>query len=285
MEPRLKIKKQDLYNFFFIIFYKIALDAAYYFVISLVWGYARFDLNFNALKFIESFFLLFVIFLLMPKSKEKLSNIMVWILVLVSYIPMLTLFAFMDQPRAYMYGVTGFWMLVFLLLKFPRISISPLKHFQSKTIRNIIFICLTLIVAFLVLKNFGFSFSFNLAKVYDIRSQYVEMKIPLAGYLFGWVARIVNPLLFIIFFKEKMVICGGIVLSQLLLFSVTGHKSYFFYIPFVLILVWIIKHKNPLILMSVGLIGIILLGMLSFYLVDDFWISSLFTRRTLLVPA
>ena len=107
-------KKSILWAFLLFFFYKITLDFSYYYVISKVWEYSRFDLNLNILKFIESFFLLIVIFVLMPKSKEKLSNIMVWLLILLSYVPMLTLFAFMDQPRSYMYAVAGFWLLVFL---------------------------------------------------------------------------------------------------------------------------------------------------------------------------
>jgi len=286
MELNLKIKKQNLYNFFIIVLYKAILDLSYYFVISPVWRYARFDLNFSTLKFIESFFLLSIIFILMPKSKEKLSNIMVWLLILLSYVPMLTLFAFMDQPRVYMYAVTGFWALVFLLLKLPVVSFAPLKNSQSKIIRYSFFIGLSGIVFFLIYKYLGLSFSFDLTKVYDIRSRYVELGIPLAGYLFNWVAYIVNPIFFALFLtKRKWIWVGLIIFLQILLFSVTGLKAFLFALPFVLALMWIVNRKNPLAYMAIGLTGIILLGMFSYWLVDDVWISSLFTRRTLLVPA
>jgi hypothetical protein len=62
-------------------------------------------------------------------------------------------------------------------------------------------------------------------------------------------------------------------------------KTFLFALPFVLILMWVITRKNPLAWMAIGLVGIILLGMASYRLIDDIWISSLFTRRVLLRPA
>jgi len=286
MELNLKIKKQNLYNFFIIVLYKAILDLSYYFVISPVWRYARFDLNFSTLKFIESYFLLFVIFILMPKSSKKLSNVMIWLLILLSYVPMLSLFAFMDQPRVYMYAVTGFWALVFLLLKLPVVSFAPLKNSQSKIIRYSIFIGLTGIVFFLIYKYLGIFFNFDLTKVYDIRREYRAIGIPFAGYLFNWIAYIVNPIFFALFLvKRKWIWVGLIIFLQILLFSVTGLKAFLFALPFVLALMWIVNRKNPLTWMAIGLAGIILVGMSSYWLIDDIWGSALFTNRTLLIPA
>lgn len=280
------MKKQNINNLFYIILYKIILDISYYFVISPVWSHSKFTLDVNAIKLIESYLLLFIVFALMPKSKKKLSSIMIWILILVSYVPMLTLFALKNESRIFMYAVTGFWILVFLLLKLPSVSITPLKKSQSKTIYYSIFFILFGIVFLMVYKNFGFSFNFSLKNVYDIRSSYVAMGIPLSGYLFVWVAYIINPVFFALFLiKKKWIWVGVIVFLQILLFSVTGLKAFLFALPFVLALMWIVTRKNPLIYMAIGLIGIILLGMLSYWLVNDMWISSLFTRRTLLVPA
>lgn len=283
---RWKIKKQDLYNFFFIVLYKIALDLFYYFFILPVWGYAGFELNFNILKFVESFFLLIVIFLLIPKSKERLSNIMVWLLVLLSYVPMLTIFAFMDQPRIYMYAVTGFWMLVFLLLNLPTISVTPFKRPQSKIMRYGIFIILSGLVFFLIYKYLGVFFNFDFAKVYDIRAEYGARGVALAGYLFHWSAYIVNPIFFAIFLvKRNWFLVGVVIFLQVLLFSVTGMKAFLFALPFVLVLIWIISRKNPLFWMAFGLTALILVGLLSYWLIDYSDISSLVVRRVLFVPA
>lgn len=286
MINKLIIKKDTVKTLIFVIIYKIILDLAYYFIISPVWTYSRLIFKFNALKLFESYVLLFIIFILMPKSPKKLSNMVIWLLILISYIPILTLFGLMDQSRIYVYAITGFWILVFSLYQTPNILILPLKKMQSKLLRNSIFICLSVVVFFLIYKYIGLFINFNLTKVYDIRSDFININIPLAGYLFTWLAYIVNPVFFAVFWaKKKWLPLVLIIILQIIIFSVTGMKSFLFALPFVLGLIWITKQKKPLFLITIALIVIILCGMLSYWLMDDLWISSLTTRRSLLVPA
>jgi hypothetical protein len=281
--PAFALKKSTIWAFLSFLLFKIVLDLSYYLVISQV-GYPQLDLHLNSLKLVESYLLLFVILIFMPKSPKKLSNILVWLLILISYIPMLTLFAFKDEPRIFMYGVTAFWVLVFLLLHMPSISLAPLK--QSGIIRYSLFVCVGLIVFLMVYKYLGLSFSFDLTKVYGIRSQYAATGVPLAGYLFNWMAYIVNPIFFALFIRErKWLPVALIVVLQMLLFSVTGIKVYLFALPFVLALMWIITRRNPLAYMGLGLAGAVLVSTLSYWLIDDLWVSALFTRRVLMVPA
>lgn len=282
----LKIKKGYIYNLTAIFLYKIALDLAYYFIISKVWLSDKFILDLNNLKLFESYVLLFLIFILIPKSPKKLSNIVIWLLLLMSYIPLLTLFSLMNQSRIYVYAITGFWILVFSLHQTPNILVLPLKKMQSKLLRNSIFICLSVVVFFLIYKYIGFFVNFNLTKVYDIRSDFIDTNIPLAGYLFTWLAYIVNPTFFALFLtKKKWLPLVLIIAIQVIIFSVTGMKSFLFSLPFVFGLIWITKQKKQFLLITITLIVIILCGMFSYWLIDDVWISSLTTRRSLLVPA
>lgn len=282
----LQIKQSTLWAFLFAILFKVALDLAYYLVVSNVWGYAGFHLNLNSSKLIESYLLFFIIFVSMPKSSTKLSSIFVWLLVLLSYLPMLTYFAFADEDRIYMYAVTAFWLLVFLLLRIPVPDIHLPSLKQAGLIYYSLFICLGIIVFLMVWKYLGLSFNFDLTGVYETRAEYKLAAIPLAGYLFSWMAKVINPVFFALFIlKRKWFPAALVVILQLLLFSATGHKVYFLALPFVLALMWIITRKNALSYMTIGLFGVVLLGILSYWLIDDLWISSLLTRRALLVPA
>ena len=278
------INKSTIWAFLGVLLFKITLDLSYYFIISPIFEYMRFSLNLNVIKLIESYFLFTVIFILMPKSSKKLSTIIVWLLILLSYIPILTIFAFKDESRIFTYAVTLFWISIFLLLHAPRINFPSLK--ESKIIRLFLLISLSTLVFFTIYKYLGLSFKFDLTKVYDIRTQYVQTKIPLAGYFFNWMGYVVNVAFFALFInKKKWIFAALIAVLQLLLFSATGNKTFLFALPFALALMWIISRKNPLTYMAVCLIAIILLGMLSYWLVDDVWIISLFTRRVLFVPA
>lgn len=282
----LRVRKGTVWALLALFLFEIVLGLSYYFVISQVWLYAKFEWHPNGLKLLEACFLLLIVFVLMPKSSKKLSNILVWLLILLSYIPMLTLFALMDESRIFMYAVTGFWSMVCLLLRMPEIFVPSLRESQSRIIRYFIFICLSIIVLFSIYKYLGFSFRFNLAEVYDIRFYYVQLKIPLAGYLFNWLAYVVNPVFFATFIvRKKWVWAALIAVSQLLVFSGTGNKSFLFALPFVLVLIWIVTRRNPLAWMAIGLTGVVLIGILSYLLVDDIWIPGFLIRRALLVPA
>lgn len=276
----LKIKKSTIWAFLCIFLYKVVLDLAFYFVISRIWS-VRFSLDLSSPKLVESYLLLLVILVLMPKSGKKLSHVMVWLLILISYIPMLTIFAFRDESRIFMYAVSGFWMLVFLLIRMPGLSLPPLK--QSAVIRYGLFAGLTAVVFLLIYRYFGISFNFDLSKVYDIRAEQPLSVIPMGGYLLNWVGKILNPIFFALFIhKRKWLLAGIIVFLQLWLFSVTGHKTFLFALPFVLVLMWLTARKNSLAYLAMGLMAVVFLGMLSYWLIDDTIMSSLFTRRVLL---
>lgn len=280
----LLIKKSTMWAFLSLLLYKIILDFSYYFVISKIWAYSKLGLNFNNIKLIESYVLFFIIFSLIPKSSKKLSSILVWLLILLSYIPMLTIFAFKNESRIFMYAATAFWMFILLLLHMPNIHLSSLK--QAGIVRISLFVLFGVVVFSMIYRYLGLSFNLNLTKVYEIRARYTEMGIPLVGYLFNWQAHIVNCVFFALFVvRKKWLYMIAIVVLQLLLFSNTGLKTFLFALPFVLILMWVVTRKNPFAYMAFGLVGVILLGMLSYWLIDDVWVSSLFTRRTLLIPA
>jgi len=275
------IRKSTLISFGAILLYKLCLDISYYCIISQVWGHAKFELHLNGMKLFESYFLLLIIFFLMPKSSKKLSNIMIWVMILMSYIPMLTIFSLKNESRLFMYAVSGFWVMIFFIIHLPSVQLVRLE--QSKVIAYSFSFCLVIIVCLLIFKYVGVSFNFNLSKVYEVRSQFSAMKVPFAGYLFKWLCYIVNPLFFAVFWvKKKWSIVSVIVFLQLLLFSNTGNKTYLFALFFVFVLIWSLDSRYPLFYMSFGLAVIVIIGMGTYWLFGDVWMSSLFTRRTLL---
>ena len=279
-----RIEKSTIWSFVSIVFYKVLLEVSYFFVISPIWGYEKLEWNLNSIKLAESYFLLFVIFLIMPKSSKKISDVLVWLLILFSYIPMLSLFALRDEARIFMYAVTGFWLVVFFLLQMSWVSLPSFK--QAAILRFSLFAFLSIIVFLMIYRYLGFSFHIDIRKVYEIRSQFSETAIPLAGYLFRWLAYIVNPIFFAFFLmKRKWIFVLIIVYLELLLFSHTGNKTFLFALPFVLVLIWVITRKNSLAYMAIVLSGCIVAGMISYWVIGDIWVSSLFTRRGLFVPA
>lgn len=282
----LGISKNTIWTFFSLVLFKLVLDLSYYFVLAQLFSYTRLELHPNTLKLVESYVFLVLVFVLMPKSAKKLSYVLLWLLILLSYVPMLTLFALGDEARTYMYAVTGFWVLALLLLRIPMPAIALASLRQAAVIRYCLFICLTTLVFYMVYKYLGLSLKFGLERVYDIRSQFIAVEIPFSGYLFNWVAFILNPVFFALFIKDrKWLLLAPVVILQLLLFSVTGFRSYLFVLPWVLALIWIITRRHPFCFMAIGLAGVVLVGIFSYCWLNNTLISALFSSRVLLTPA
>ena len=278
---------QRLMAFLAMLSYKLTLDVMYYFLISRLWRSQGFTLNVSIAKLIESYLLFLIVYAAMPKSFRKLSDVMMWLLIVLSYVPMLTIYAFKSESRIYMYAATSFWLGVNLLMRSVNMSVLPAK--ARKIVRNPLFVVVSL-AAILILGmaywRSGFFLNLSLAGVYEIRSNYVGMNIPLSGYLINWQSYVVNPILFAIFFvRRKWIGVILIIVIQMCLFSVTGNKSFLFALPFVFSLIWVIRRKNPLAVIAGGLVVLLLLGALSYWLLEDLWLHSLVNRRTLMLPA
>lgn len=284
---KITIKKRSAASFFSALLYLTALDFAYYFHIARVWGYEGFILNPNPVKIIESFFLFLFVFLLMPKSSNRISDVLIWLLVLFSFIPMLTFFSMADGSRFYIYGAAFFWAMVSIFSRFvPTPKIAFLEKKQAKTLYSLFFLFFATVTAVLIYIFGAFGINLDLNKVYEVRTLFVGLQIPFAGYLLNWLALVFNPMFFAIFLKQrKWFFLAGITVFQIILFSITGNKVYLFALPYVLFLILILRKRNPLFFASIGMIAIIIIGAFSFVAFDNGWISALFTNRTLLAPA
>lgn len=284
-DKKLRIKKKDWNLFLVALFYKIVLDFSY-FTISKLWAYYGLIYSLNSTKLVESYLIFFVVFIFMPKNQKHLSSVMLWMFIVLSFVPFLTIYSFLDQSRAYAYAVMAFWVFIIFLIKLPSVSIVFLSKIYSRSFFYLFAFGLIASVIFLIWKYLGFTIGINLDKVYDIRSNYSQLKVPWSGYLFTWVAHIVNPIIFAIFLTRKKILPTIIIiLLELVLFSQTGNKSYLFALPFVLVLMWIVRKKNPYVWLCAGLSGIVLSGLISYWVIGDTRMLSYFTRRTLLLPA
>ena len=127
MNISLKISRYFIVSLFAFILFKIALDLSYYFLISDIWGYAAFIVNVNWTKVVESYLLLIIVFIFLPNADDKLSSILIFLLVLISYIPLLTIYSLKDESRMFMYAATFFWLMVFFCQSCPPYQYRPYK--------------------------------------------------------------------------------------------------------------------------------------------------------------
>jgi hypothetical protein len=281
-------KKNNLINFIVFFLYKIILDIVYFFFIVDFFAYEGFSANFNIARLILSYIFVLLLYISLTKSTKNISQIIIWILNLLSFIPMTTYYAFTDVSSQFMFSVALFWIFINLALnKLPNLMVNiKISSYDAKRIFNLIVMILGLYVLFVLYLNFGIKINFNLAKVYSFRKEYNNIKYPLFNYFTDWVAYIINPILLSIFIiKRDFLKALFILLSQLYLFFTVGMKTFLFAPVFVLCLMWVIMRKNPYVFIMSGLIGSILVGIFSNLFLNDIWLLSLFTRRVLFIPA
>jgi hypothetical protein len=282
------INKNYLKAGLLIVLYRILLDFVYYYAISPVYAYAGFTTDVNVVKLIESYFLLVLVFILLSKNNEKVSSLILQMFFLFMFVPLLTYYSLANTSREWVYLVSFFWIFVNILnrvkIQFP---VKMLK--QRKLFYRTIMICMPFLALLLIFFYYGFSFNFNLLKVYEIRAQHKLITVPFYfGYLIPWAGKIVLP--FIILwslygnpYKKKLLILLLAVSAQVAIFAVTGHKSYLFRIPFLFGLIWLIYRKNFFVAFSFCLSSIVGLAALMYYFMGSNIFTNLMIRRSIFV--
>ena len=285
----LSVKRHTLMAFLSVMLFRIALDISYYHIIGMEWRNRGFALDINLIKLLESYLAFFVILLWIPKKSDRVSNAVLQLFFLVAFIPIQTHYAFSNRDRAWFYCFSLFWFLVIALNRTKlRFSFRPVK--EGKYIAIVITIVLAVLSVVLIYSCMGFSLNFDLTKVHELRVRYKEANIPLSGYMISWTAKVVLPLTILVALygrKSKRLywLLFVAIACQLFLFTSSGHKSHLFRIPAAIGLSLLVNRRTFLTRASLVFSIVILSTMYSYLLFDDLWMSSLFARRTFLIPA
>lgn len=264
--------------------YKVVLDIAYISFIYPTYNYIGFIYDLSGIKLVESYLLLFIVYRLIPRARIRPSHIIMSLFTIIAYIPMLTIYAMMNQPREYMYAVTLFIIFILLLVRFPVVRINPIKNIQNRFLNYTLLIIISLNVlctCIILFKTVG-SLSFDIYKVYEIRSLNKYIDIGLMRYVINWTCYILNPLLIGYFLVNKRWISLSLVITiQILLFSLTGTKTYLMLIPFCMAMVFLVRSKNWLSYFVVGITFLLFIGTF----IEPSFMGDVFVRRAFFIPA
>jgi len=128
--------------------------------------------------------------------------------------------------------------------------------------------------------------SFSLLTVYEVRSEYIATRLPFMGYFVPWQANVIN--IFILFYaleKRNYWLLSLACIAQLLLFGMTGFKS-FILSPMFSVAVYFLYNKRNFLSLFFCLTFVLILGSYILYLATDEHIfPSLLIRRLFYVPA
>ncbi len=128
--------------------------------------------------------------------------------------------------------------------------------------------------------------SFDLAKVYEVRDQFLEGLAPLAGYFVPWQGLVLNPALMLAALKRRSLLLGLFALAlQGVLFGMTGYRA-FLLMPGLLAAMYFIGGRRHLAALAVAGIMALIGAALGLYAWLDLpQIPNLLVDRVIIVPA
>lgn len=262
-----------------------------------VYGYYGFKNQRTFFSTMLCIFLLSILFFIIVKQKtENYSKLIVYILILVNFVPSVINYMFMPINNQYIILQTIYWlMMLFFINIFNKI------HMKSKEVvlqNNMVGIYILILLEFclfgiVLFKYTGFNLKFD--DVYDLRENYFNARVPLIfSYLFA-AFKVINPLLFIYLYNNKKrfaYIFSGVI--QLMAFLADGSKSTLFSIIIAYMVVKFLKSKKEFDLFKNdnikyyildGLVLINLLGFIEFNVLKSANIYNYFIRRLFFVPS
>lgn len=271
--------------------YKLSLDIVYVNFICEFFLYEGYNLNLNLLNYSISSLMILLFGLLVPSFLNKISDWFLLTFYILVLVPILTMYG-LDQNLSIfpviMHLLT--YLIIYFILRIRNIKVLKVNNISNG--KNLfIFINFFMILYLLMwyiytgaIKNINF----DLAKVYDFRELNSGLtNIGFASYLNNWVYKLSSLVLMGYgFLRKNIFIIIFSIITQLIFFSVSTHKSVLFS-GFMIFGIYMYLKKTKKMIYIPAFLGsiIIIIFILSTYQEEYILYSSIFIRRFLFVPA
>jgi O-antigen polymerase len=226
-----------------------------------------------------------------PQTDAKPSTLVQLFLLFLVIFPMLSLFGLQQRPRMFTYMVVlSFVILMFLTAKLPFPSVR--RPAGGGAVWLFGAVCISFLVYGYLLGTGGLGrFALNPAHVYITRSQYIDDLPRLFAYLISWQAAIINIALCALALRRRQyAVLIVLLVAQVALAGMTGHKSYLGAVPLMLYLFWA-QTRNAETRISVSsnlamlFVGVTVCSFLIFTVTKEIMLPSIAVRRLLFTPA
>ena len=270
------------------IFFRIMLDASYFFVITNIFAYEGYLYDFSFLNYFVSWSVYLTSFFFVKDQLNKASDYF-FVTALLSVIAPLTSLYGLDAGRPVFPVIIVFLALYFIYI-LTRIRTISFKNMPViKDGRSFAIIISMLFVGFLIFWYFfsGVNLNLNFSKVYEFRIDNMNLSGGgILNYTNNWTPQIFNIFLFAIaLFYRKYFIVVILFFIQVYFFAASTHKSILF-LPLLVFGVWFyFKKSSNLTIVPIMFSCVIVATLASYFLLDDLSLSSLFSRRVFYVPA
>ncbi len=265
---------------------RLTFDLLYIVIISPVYGYSGFLLNFFLYKYIVSWIVTLVMipFVVNLYNNSSVSSIIILLINMIYFIPGCTLYSLSGLPDLYFIFFVLYWILLMIWQ-----YLIPYVHFKllSERVSKQVFYLVILVIAVgsVLISGLynGFQINLRLDNVYELRRIREYMDLPsFVGY-FQPLASTVLPLALVYFLsKKRYVVSFLVIIIQILLFSFGGMKSYLFLIPVAILGYYFFREKR-ISWFTWGLIVLNIMALFEYVLRNSHLISGYIQRRTMFV--
>lgn len=285
------ITKSKDYIVFFIslVVFKFTLEYSYIFILSDVFSSVGYVLDINIMRYSLSWILYILSFRLLKPRFKYVKDYFFLTAVLGVIAPILVLWG-LDYNRASFPVIITFLSIFLIYFSYIFFFNSQGIHLPFiKNGRKISLVLSTLLVVFLLIwyPMSGVKYNLSFSSVYDYRTANAELSaFGLLAYLTTWIYKIFSVfLLAYSLLKKRYLLSIVLFVSFILFYMANTHKSVFF-TPFLVLSFWYYFNRfNNLYVVPLGFSVLIASSILSYYFLDDIWMTALFPNRVFEIPA
>lgn len=270
-----------------ILAYRLVLDLLYMKVISPVYAYSGFLMNFNPLFYGCTLLALMVFSPAVVRLQEEgtpSSNIVTF-LNYIYFIPLTSYCGCFWQGMVFFLTGLAYWA-VLLLLQFhlPVLHFRPLSGDRRRGMYVLLTVFAVGVVMYVSGRYAGFRLTFDILDVYGIRTEAAAYSLPsLISYALSMAGNILAILLIYWLLRRKYVVCAVLVVVYMFLFSIAGHKSLFFFLLLVLASYFLFRPWMRQWLPALTSLAA-LAALIEYRFAHSVYLTNLFFRRVMYVP-
>ncbi len=280
------IEKYVIWDILGIILFKIVLDYSYISFVVPYYEYMGFTLDFNFVKYIQGWIVYLILFLLLNRHKEHVLYMTLLISFLLLIVPTITLYSFKNEPAEFFYSMMIPYAGMLLLITTKRIQLYYFPHGKKIAIGLSVLMVSIVFLHYLTTVGVG-HMNFNLMNVYELRSSDYGMasNAGIFGYLNSWVTKVLNIFLIsIALLRRKYFLVLLLVIIQILLFGLSGHKGVLFSLILLSGLYIFDKAKHYSTIIIYSTLSVVSVLLLYFYFTHELILPSILIRRVFFIP-
>lgn len=270
-----------------ILVYRLALDLLYATVISPLFAYGGFIMNFHPLFYGCSLIALLVFSPAVVRLQEEgmPSANLVTFLNYIYFIPLTSYCGCRWPGMTFFLTGLAYWAVLLLFqFRLPVLRFRPLSGGHTKGIFLFLTVLVTVVVMYVSGRYAGFRLTFDIIHVYGIRAEAAAYSLPrLISYALSMAGNVLSILLLYWLTRRNYLVCAVLVVVYLFLFSIAGHKSQFFFLLLVLagyffFRPWM-RRWLPVLTTAAAVAAV-----LEYRFVHSFYLTTYMFRRVIYVP-